>query len=162
MKELLDKLSSYNIFNYLLPGTIFAFLAEKVSSYTFLHENIVIGGFIYYFFGLVISRIGSVTIEPILKGLKLITFAPYKDYLEAVKTDTRIETLSEANNMYRTLVAMSASLLALIIFELATKKFEFLQGGEATILIVSIFVLFLFAYRKQTKYIRDRIDHNKS
>jgi hypothetical protein len=33
MKELLDKLSSYNIFNYLLPGTLFAAAAERILDY---------------------------------------------------------------------------------------------------------------------------------
>lgn len=32
MKDLLDKLSSYNIFNYLLPGIIFTALVEMLTS----------------------------------------------------------------------------------------------------------------------------------
>ena len=35
MKEILDKLSSYNIFNYLLPGIIFVVLMGKLTHYSF-------------------------------------------------------------------------------------------------------------------------------
>ena len=67
MKDLLDKISSYNLFNYLLPGVLFALLADGLTSYTFIQSDIVVGIFLYYFMGLVISRVGSLAIEPILK-----------------------------------------------------------------------------------------------
>jgi len=69
MKDLLDKLSSYDIFNYLLPGVIFAVLAEKLTSFSFIKKDIILGVFLYYFIGLVISRIGSLFIEQFLKKL---------------------------------------------------------------------------------------------
>ena len=63
MNELLDKLSTYNIFNFLLPGILFAIVGDTISSYKFVQEDIVVGVFLYYFMGLVISRVGSVTIQ---------------------------------------------------------------------------------------------------
>ena len=76
MKELLDKLStSYNLFNYLLPGTIFVAAAQRISAHTFKDENIVVELFLYYFIGMVISRVESLAIEPALKKLKFIEFA---------------------------------------------------------------------------------------
>ena len=33
MDGLLDKISSYNIFNYLLPGSLFAVVADAVTDY---------------------------------------------------------------------------------------------------------------------------------
>src|SRR5947209_8137066 len=59
MKELLDKLSSYNLFNYLLPGTMFVAGAQRISDHKFKQDSIVVELFLYYFIGLVISRIGS-------------------------------------------------------------------------------------------------------
>ena len=67
MKELLDKLSSYNIFNYLLPGILFSVLASKTTELNLIQIDIILGVFVYYFIGLIISRIGSLIIEPILK-----------------------------------------------------------------------------------------------
>ena len=69
LKELLSKLSSYNLFNYLLPGVIFVAVASKVTRYSFIQEDIVMGLFLYYFIGLVVSRFGSIVIEPILRGV---------------------------------------------------------------------------------------------
>jgi len=40
MEDLLAKISSYNFFNFLFPGVIFAVIAERVTSYTFLHNNL--------------------------------------------------------------------------------------------------------------------------
>ena len=72
MKELIDKLSTYNIFNYLFPGVLFAYILSKVSSYDLIQKDLVTGVFLYYFIGLVISRIGSLFIEPFLKKNKIL------------------------------------------------------------------------------------------
>lgn len=65
-----DKISSYNLFNYFLPGVLFAALADTVTSYNFLQSDLVVGVFVYYFFGLVISRFGSLIIEPLRSGTR--------------------------------------------------------------------------------------------
>jgi len=57
MKELLDKLSSYNIFNYLFPGIVFCYLSNEVTGYQLVSSDIIIGIFFYYLMGLIISRI---------------------------------------------------------------------------------------------------------
>src|SRR4030042_1443125 len=103
MKEILDKLSSYNLFNYLLPGIIFVILAGKITHYSFVQEDIILGAFLYYFIGLVISRFGSLVIEPLLKCLSFVQFADYKDFVSTSKKDDKLELLLEVNNTYRTL-----------------------------------------------------------
>ena len=117
MKDLLDKLSSYNIFNYLLPGTIFAGLGEQLTSHSLIQDNLLIGLFLYYFIGLIISRIGSLTVEPFLKWIKLVQFADYKDYVKASELDPKIELFSEQNNMYRTLCSLFMTLLLFKIYD---------------------------------------------
>jgi membrane protein CcdC involved in cytochrome C biogenesis len=87
MEKLLEKLSSYNIFNYLFPGMIFCILLEKTTSYSIIQENIVIDVFLAYFIGLLISRISSLIIEPLLKKVKFVKFAEYKDFLVALYRD---------------------------------------------------------------------------
>ena len=77
MKELLDKLSSYNIFNYLFPGVLFVVFLSKVSNYDLIQKDIITGAFLYYFIGLVISRVGSLFIEPFLKRIKFLKFSDY-------------------------------------------------------------------------------------
>ena len=68
MDGLLDKISSYNIFNYLLPGSLFAVIADAVTDYRLIQEDIVVGLFLYYFIGLVVSRIGSLVVAARFEG----------------------------------------------------------------------------------------------
>lgn len=157
MKELLDKLSSYNIFNYLFPGVLFAVLLKEVTSYSIIQENIIIGAFVYYFIGLVISRIGSLLIEPILKKISFLQFAEYKDFVSASKNDPKIELLSEANNMYRTLCSLFLLLLAVKIYKIIEIEAGISGDWNTYILITFLLVIFLLSYRKQTKYINKRI-----
>jgi hypothetical protein len=90
MNELLNKLSSYNLFNYLLPGILFAVLASEATHYSFLQRDIVLALFLYYFIGLVVSRVGSLVIEPLLKKSGFLKFADYKDFVTESKTEHKI------------------------------------------------------------------------
>lgn len=157
MNELLAKISSYNLFNYLLPGVLFVALAEIWTSYSFSQENLLIAAFVYYFIGMVISRVGSLIIEPLLKRVKFVEFAEYADFVKVSSADTKIEILSEANNSYRTLSALFVSLGVLKIFSLVGAKFPSLVGWGDSTLIVLLLILFLYSYRKQTAYITKRI-----
>ena len=62
MKELIDKISSYNLFNYLVPGVLLAFAADKFTAYSLVQSDLLIGAFLYYFIGLVASRFGSLAL----------------------------------------------------------------------------------------------------
>lgn len=158
MKELLDKLSSYNLFNYLLPGILFAAFVDRLTSLQILQKDIVVGVFIYYFLGSVVSRIGSLFIEPLLQKMGVVKFAPYEDYIRVSKTDPKIEVLSEANNMYRTLCALMVCVGAITLYEKASICWPVLHTAAPTILIISLFSLYVFSYRKQTAYIKRRVE----
>lgn len=158
MKDLLDKLSSYNIFNYLLPGVVFVVLAEALTTFHLVHEDVVLGAFLYYFIGLIISRLGSLVVEPLMKLLRVVRFAPYGDFVAASKTDETLLVLSEANNMYRTFCAMFMLLAALKGYDRILSCFPQVQHWSAAILVVALFALFCFSYRKQCQYITKRIN----
>lgn len=161
MKELLDKVSSYNIFNYLLPGIVFVVLVEKLTSFSFIQKDIILGVFLYYFIGLIVSRIGSLLIEPILKKIKFIKFASYPEYFSASKSDVKLDVLSETNNMYRTFCSLFLLLIIIKVYELIAKKIPVVDEWNAELLVVGLLFLFLFAYKKQTKYIADIVSSNK-
>ena len=161
MKEIIEKLSSYNIFNYLLPGIVFSILTSKFTSTNLIFDNLVIGAFLYYFIGLVISRVGSVIIEPLLKWIKFLKFADYKDFVSVSKTDNKLEILSEANNMYRTFVSMFSILFLIIGFQRLSEYYIILKNIQDLIVLAVLFVLFLFSYRMQTNYITKRIKTSK-
>jgi hypothetical protein len=160
IKDILDKISSYNIFNYLLPGILFVFLTKEITGYNLIQENNLIGAFLYYFIGMVVSRFGSLFIEPFLKKVRFLKFSDYKSFVIASQKDNKIELLSEVNNTYRTILSM----FLLLIFEkiyLLVKTYYGLQH-ETTLIILTLFItmLFLFSYRKQTNYITKRIEAN--
>ena len=161
MKELLEKIASYNLFNYLLPGVIFAIIANWITDFKLPLDNLIFGGFLCYFLGLIVSRVGSLIIEPILKKTSFVKFADYKEYISASNKDPLIITLSEANNMYRTFISMFFLLLILKAYEILEHNFDILRVATPYIVIISLLVLFLWSYKKQTNYLKNRINTNK-
>lgn len=105
-EKILEKISKYNLFNYLLPWVIFTIITSKILNINFTNNNedLITYLFVYYFLWMVISRFWSLVVEPILKKIKFIEFADYKDYLRASKKDLNIDILSEENNVYRTFI----------------------------------------------------------
>lgn len=159
MSELLSKISSYNIFNYLLPGTLFVAVSDVLTSYSLVQKDIFVAIFVYYFIGLVISRIGSLVIEPILKKTKFVQFAEYGNFVSASKNDPKINELSESNNMYRTLAALFFALLIFVVLDKFVLPLRlWLEATGPYILLIFLFGMFLFAYRKQTTYIVKRVN----
>lgn len=160
MKDLFDKISSYNIFNYLLPGVLFVILARALTKYNLVLEDNIIGAFLYYFVGMTISRFGSLILEPLLKKIRFVKFRDYKKYVTASKNDSKIELLSEVNNTYRTITSMMILLMLLKLYELIDKKLCLSDNLGIAIGLTLILIMFLFSYQKQTKYITKRIDAN--
>lgn len=160
MKDLLDKISSYNLFNYLLPGILFVCISKYLTNYNFIQDNDFIGAFLYYFIGMVISRFGSLFIEPCLKKISFLKFVDYKSFVAASQKDEKIELFSEVNNTYRTITAMFIFLLILKIYNYIEVYLNIPKDLTYLIVSIVIFLLFLFSYRKQTNYITKRIEAN--
>jgi len=160
MADIINKLSSYNIFNNLLPGTLFAGIGSQISSYSFVETNLLIAPFLYYFYGLVISRIGSLVIEPLLKKLGFLKFASYENYVAASHEDASLDRLSEVNNMYRTLCSLLLFLCAVPIFDCINQAYPAIGSAAPYFGGLGLLVLFLFSYRKQTNYISKRVSAN--
>jgi len=161
MKELLDKLASYHLFNYLLPGALFVILADKIANYDMYQTDIIFGLLLYYFIGLVISRVGSLIVEPFLKRVGFVAFADYNDFISASKNDPKIELISETNNMYRTFCTLFLLLLLLKIYKIVEYAYPMIINWNEYILVGLLLVMFLFAYRKQSAYITNRVKANK-
>jgi hypothetical protein len=161
MNELLTRLSSYNIFNYLLPGAVFAALSGPLAGVTLVQSDILMAAFYYYFVGLVISRFGSLVIEPILRRASFVKLAPYKDFVRAAASDPKIEVLSEVNNTYRTLMALFLLLLLLRGLRWVEDRVVELRSWNGVGIVVLLVVLFLFSYQKQTGYVRERVQQSE-
>jgi hypothetical protein len=162
VKDLLDKLSPYNLFNYLLPGVILAILVDEFTTIKLLRIDIVTGVFFYCFLGSVVSRIGSLIVEPILLGFRFIEYSPYADFMKASKTDAKLEVLSEQNNVYRTFISLILTVGLVWAYEKGTLVIPFLKDASSFLCILLLLLLFLFSYRKQTAYISKRVQACKS
>lgn len=162
MKEILQKLSTYNIFNYLLPGIVFVSLLRLLTSYNLVIDEVILGAFLYYFIGMIISRIGSLIIEPILKKTSIVKFADYSKYISASKKDDKIELFSEINNMYRTFISMLIILLIIVIYERFLSMIIINQTIKTIIGLIALILLFIFSYLKQTDYIKKRINSQEN
>ena len=71
MNDILNKISSYNLLNYLLPGAVFSVVAELfglIPAPTEIVEKLIW----FYFVGMVISRLGSLILEPLLKKMAFV------------------------------------------------------------------------------------------
>ena len=150
-----EKISSYNIFNNLLPGALFIYFLEKSFQISLSGTDIVKSLVLYYFIGLIISRVGSIFVEPLLKLFRLVRFRPYTDYISACKIDQKIELLQEIANMYRTFRTMSLLLCA------AFYSMEMLTGknlGLSKYLSVFCIESLIKSYIKQVGFIVKRID----
>jgi hypothetical protein len=161
MNELLGKISSYHLFNYLFPGCLFAITAAKLTGRGFIQPNLLLGLFLYYFYGLVISRIGSLIVEPILKSSRFLVFAEYRQFVAACKVDPKIDVLSESNNMYRTICSLLIVCVALQGYAWVEIRYPALRLGDKPALIIMLLAMFMFSYRKQTDYIKKRVEANQ-
>jgi hypothetical protein len=162
MKELLDKLSSYHIFNCLLPGILFALLLAKLTPHKLIQTDIILGVFIYYFLGLICSRVGSLVVGAFLKKIKFVEFEPYKEFVIASEKDSKIELLSEVNNMYRTFLAMFLLLAIVMLYDYFAKSCPILVIISPYCSIFALLWVFLDSYKKQTNYIKERMQLTKN
>ena len=157
VKEIVEKISSYNLFNNLLPGVLYVYVVSNIANFNLLVDNVVIAIFLYYFVGLVISRLGSLVIEPLLQETKFVRFAKYEDFLSASEKDEKIELLSEVNNTFRTLISLFALILLTILYDKITVRFCIPLEITVIVLFILLLALFLFSYRKQTNFITKRV-----
>lgn len=161
MENVLEKISSYNIFNYLLPGALFAFALPMVTPYSIDLKNVLLAAFVCYFIGMLISRVGSLFVEPPLRKIGFLKFSNYSDFVHASAHDTKIETLSEVNNTYRTICALILSLTFVWAYSAAERRWPSMSPVTPYLLGTFVLALFLFSYRKQTAYITKRVNAHK-
>jgi hypothetical protein len=159
--KLLDKISAYQVVNYIIPGSVLCVLLKHIVGYDIIAFSMIENVIICYFVGMVNSRLGSLILYPILKKTKFIKEAEYLDFVTAEKKDSKVTILSDINNVFRSF----ANVMLLLLCSLGIKNIDcisnFVVRNINWIAIISLFILFLFSVRKQTKFVRDRVEANK-
>lgn len=157
MESLLSLLNEYKLFNNIFPGIIFLYFSN-LQNYIPIFDKIDIYEklFLYYFIDLIISRIGSLFLEPFFLKLEIIKFANYPKFLKAEERDNKIHILVLVNNMYRSFIIVFLLCFLLLIFK---NNFLFYSLSAKLLTILFLFFLFVHSYRKQTEYIRKRVEN---
>ena len=150
MEKIVERLASYHLFNYVLPGFLVLLCYFYLSDLSNSSYNLVVLFVLAYFCGLFISRVGSLILEPTLKKTGFIRFAKIEEYINATKKDAKIETLMETANMYRSLIVVS--LFAVVLASFLKVDYVLIIAGGVS------FIVFLFSYRKQIGYIVARVE----
>lgn len=159
MDKFLERISSYNILNNLIPGTIFVWMCDVLDIFSISEQAIIEKIFVYYFCGIVVGRVGSLFVESIIKLFyrKKAFHTPHAQYIEACNCDKKIEELNAISNMYRTFISVVVCVLFAKVYAILKDKIVFLQEANIFIILGFLFVLFLLSYMKQVKYIKSRI-----
>lgn len=157
MEKIIDKLSSYHLFNYILPGGLFLILCNNYLNIKIEQDKFIYFFFMAYFIGIIISRVSSLVTEKIICFVFKIKRESHENYINAAKKDEKIEILIQDMNMYRSICTM---LIILLIMKVI-KIFGLDQLIDKELLIALLFILliivFICSYIKQTKYIISRV-----
>ncbi|TCW48845.1 hypothetical protein EDC53_104210 [Phytobacter diazotrophicus] len=157
MEDFLNKISTYQIFNNLVPGAFFVSFIETSLNIDISGNQLIKSIIVYYIVGLVIGRIGSTILTPFLKLIKIVEYIPYKEFINASTQDEKINSLQESSGMYRNLLCMS-----LILFILCSIIHVCFHNKNMLIeIIVTLFLIMIFtlSYRKQVLFISTRISN---
>lgn len=157
MNEILSKISSYNLLNYLLPGAVFSVVAELfglVPAPAEIIEKLIW----FYFIGMVISRLGSLVLEPLLKKIAFVKYSDYADYLNACQADGKLEVMVEASNTYRTLASAFAALVLCFCWISLADYFAVSTNAQGGLAVLLLFILFVVSFQKQASFITKRVE----
>lgn len=158
MSNFIEKMGSYQIMTNLLPGVFCGMALKLLLGIAMPMENIGEEIIVYYFMGFIINRISSLIVKPVLKKCKFIHEVSYPDYSRAMKIDSKIDILSETNNYFRALLTSSLLLIVIQMIRKSIWKIEWISSNWKWISMISLVILFLFAYKKQIKFICKRVE----
>lgn len=158
--KFIEKISTYQILNYMIPGSVLCLLLKYLVGYNLLTFSVAENIVVVYFIGMVNSRLSSLVLKPVLKKIKIINEADHKEFICAEKADAKLTVLSDMNNSFRSIAnAMLVLLLAYILKHVSVVE-TFVLENVNWIAIVSLLVLFVLSYRKQTEYVKERVEVN--
>lgn len=157
MNELFARISSYNIFNYLVPGALFCIALGAIGGPAPAPDDIATALLTYYVVGMVLSRIGSLAIGRGTRRWRARPRTDYATFVRALAADDRIPVLQETANTYRTVAAAFAVLVLAKAAQMLGLP-RLVDPHWATLLGLALLAaLFTGAYVKQVGYVDRRV-----
>ena len=158
IESLLGKISRYEIITNLIPGALLAFILERIG-FSIFAESAFINVLICYYVGLINNRFSSLCVEEPLKRWRLIQWRDYDKYNRAKKDRPFIATLQETANQYRSFTSVFILSILAIGYHSVQNLWYFAAEYGNIFIIVLLFFLFFFSYRKQVnEYVVKSID----
>lgn len=133
-------------------------MCQKLYGIRLHSDHIIQEVVLFYFIGLIISRIGSLLIEPFLKRFCKHNYCSYNDYIGGSQEDSKVELLSEVNNTFRTMIALGIVSLVTDIIIRISSQLRFISAYYSIIIAVLFIALFIASYIKQTKMVSQRVE----
>lgn len=158
MNNILGKLDSYQILVNLLPGAFFVYILKIFLAVSLQTDNVLENIVVYYFAGLIINRIGSLVIEPVLKKVSFIKYPPYPSFVKAEHINSKITTLSNINNYTRSLLTSTIMIPIIWLLQVLASEWYWFFVNWKAVAAIFLIAIFLFSYRKQSKYVCDRVE----
>lgn len=155
LKSLVAKLSSYQFFNFIFPGSLFLGILLYVGINIKLIDNIWWFLLASYSIGICVSRVGSLIIEEALKHYNYIEEYDIKVYATKLKEDCFTGVLLEIANMYRTLSALGLILIVVSLFFVCQK--ECITFWILFFVGLCLTILFTKSFIKQYNYLIDKL-----
>jgi hypothetical protein len=142
----------------MVTGAVFLVGFDRITGAQYASLPLIAFVLVAYFAGMVLSRVGSLLIEPVLQRINFVKYAPYSDFIKAEKTDEKISTLLETNNAYRTFAAAFLLLAGIKIAVAIGDKHPDVKAYIEWSWPFILTILFALAYRKQTQFIYNRVE----
>lgn len=156
--KFISMLSRYEIITNLIPGALLVYILNQFGI-PIWSDNIYFNIAACYFVGMVNNRFSSLCIEEPLKKIGWIKWREYGEYNTAKKERPFIVTLQEMANQFRAMTAVFLLSILGLLYKLLASQCNCIMNYGYVILIVLLFVLFIFSYRKQINdYVVKNID----
>ena len=155
VNSLFNRLSSYQILAILLPGaSLLGYMKFYLSIEIKVDENVWWFLLSSYVTGVILSRIGSVVIEGIMKKFSYIKKYDVQRYLIKRKDDDLVETLLSFANLYRSYCAVFLTLPVVSLL----KGFRPDEHCAMYLFYLLLLILFVISFCKQYGYFCDSVD----
>lgn len=160
METILKTIDQYDIFNNFIPGATYIFLVNQLYGKE-LTEGILDFLIASYIVGIIVSRFGSITIEWIIKDKLNFVEPPEKsEFIDAEIKDPlkKITKLNMVATMYRSLLSAVIMVGLTGLWIVVRTHIPVTKTFENTVIIMALVILFALSYRKQTNYVRNRVN----
>lgn len=159
IKIIIDRVSSYQFFNFIYPGLLVAGVLDIYNVVDVFCLNICYILLISYSIGMLASRVGSIVIENLFVWIKLMKRFDYNEFNKAELNNTKVSLFLELSNMFRTI---SAACLLILIARLINSIYDygFAMPIGIVMLVFFVFVIFCVSFIKQYGYLKKCIAAN--